>query len=53
MARTGILNLPTQQEQMLGGHAVLIVGYKDDTRQFIVRNSWSANWGLSGYFLMP
>ena len=53
MAKTGVLNMPGQGEQMLGGHAVLIVGYKDDTRQFIVRNSWSANWGQAGYFYMP
>jgi hypothetical protein len=34
----------------LGGHAVLIVGYDDANQCFIVKNSWGAGWGESGYF---
>ncbi len=38
-----------------GGHAILIVGYTDDTTvsgggYFVVRNSWGTGWGESGYF---
>ncbi|MBI4831846.1 MAG: fibronectin type III domain-containing protein [Candidatus Lindowbacteria bacterium] len=38
-----------------GGHAILIVGYTDDAQYngggyFIVKNSWGAGWGQSGYF---
>jgi C1A family cysteine protease len=52
-ARTGILNLPGKDEQLLGGHAVLAVGYDDATRRFYVRNSWGDAWGQKGYFTMP
>ena len=52
MAKKAILNLPQAGEKMLGGHAVLIVGYDDKTKRFTVRNSWSANWGDKGYFYM-
>lgn len=38
---------------MLGGHAVLAVGYDDTASQFIVRNSWGADWGDRGYCRMP
>lgn len=53
VAQTGELNLPTKGEQMVGGHAVLIVGYDNATQRFIVRNSWGDAWGAKGYFTMP
>lgn len=54
MAQNGILNIPNpDQEQVLGGHAVLVVGYNDETKKFKVRNSWSDKWGQNGYFEMP
>jgi C1A family cysteine protease len=54
VARTGIMPYPnTGRERLLGGHAVLLVGY-DKTRQvYIVRNSWGTGWGDRGYFYMP
>ncbi len=53
VAKTGIVPMPAQGEQVMGGHAVLAVGYDDAQRSFIVRNSWSAAWGQKGYCLMP
>jgi C1A family cysteine protease len=53
VAQTGIVPMPSTGEQVLGGHAVLCVGYDDSQQRFIVRNSWGADWGLAGYFLMP
>ncbi len=35
---------------LMGGHAVLMVGYNDTTRSFTCKNSWGASWGESGYF---
>jgi len=53
VASSGILNMPGPDEKMLGGHAVLCVGYDDGTQRFIVRNSWGTSWGQAGYFTMP
>jgi C1A family cysteine protease len=53
VAQTGVLNLPTSSEQVLGGHAVMAVGYDDVAQRFIIRNSWGTGWGLKGYFTMP
>jgi hypothetical protein len=44
--------------QLLGGHAVPIIGYIDDASQpgggvFIVQNSWGTGWGYKGFFYMP
>jgi C1A family cysteine protease len=53
VARTGRVPLPAPGDAPLGGHAVLIVGYDLAERNFLIRNSWGAGWGLKGYFLMP
>jgi len=54
VARTGVVPLPnTQIEQCKGGHAVLLVGYDDLKRHWIVRNSWGAQWGDQGYCYFP
>ena len=53
VAKTGIMPMPKPTEKALGGHAVVIVGYSDDSKQFIVRNSWGEGWGQKGYFTMP
>ena len=54
VAHTGIVSMPNEEnEELLGGHAVLVVGY-DDARQWaIVRNSWGEKWGDKGYFYLP
>lgn len=53
VAKTGIVNLPAKNESVLGGHAVLIVGYDVPSQRFIVRNSWGLSWGMKGYFTIP
>jgi C1A family cysteine protease len=53
VASTGVVPMPAPNEQVLGGHAVLAVGYDDSQQRFIVRNSWGPGWGMSGYFTLP
>jgi C1A family cysteine protease len=53
VAKSGVLNMPGPSEQMIGGHAVLAVGYDEASQRFIVRNSWGASWGKKGYFTIP
>jgi C1A family cysteine protease len=53
VARSGVLNMPTRNERVVGGHAVVAVGYDDTQRRFIIRNSWGTDWGQKGYFTMP
>jgi C1A family cysteine protease len=33
----------------LGAHAIVIVGWNDNTQSFIIKNSWGDSWGESGY----
>ena len=53
VAKTGTLNLPKPNETVLGGHAVVAVGYDESAKRMLVRNSWGADWGIKGYFTMP
>jgi len=54
VTRTGKVPMPIlSQESSLGGHAVMLVGYNDTKREFIVRNSWGRSWGDHGYFYLP
>lgn len=52
VSRTGVVPMPLRNERMLGGHAIMVVGYDDSKQRFIVRNSWG-NWGDKGYCYMP
>lgn len=53
VAETGMVPMPGFNESILGGHAVLAVGYDDSKQAIIVRNSWGTYWGDNGYFYMP
>jgi C1A family cysteine protease len=53
VAQTGIVPMPSPSDQVVGGHAVVLVGYDDAADRFRVRNSWGTGWGQQGYFEMP
>jgi C1A family cysteine protease len=53
VAQTGHASMPQTNEQVVGGHAVMAVGYDDQNQWFIVRNSWGTTWGMDGYFTLP
>ncbi len=48
-----VLPLPGAHEGVVGGHAVLAVGYDDKKQLFTFRNSWGSTVGEKGYFYMP
>lgn len=51
---TGIVPMPKiKQESYKGGHAILIIGYNDEKKQFLFQNSWGTHVGRSGYFFLP
>jgi C1A family cysteine protease len=53
VAKTGHATLPHSGDAVIGGHAVVGVGYDDARQWFIVRNSWGGQWGMNGYFTLP
>lgn len=50
---TGIIPMPKQSESVLGGHALLAIGYNQATQRFRFRNSWGTSWGQAGYGEIP
>lgn len=57
--RTGEIPFPKAGDALLGGHAVLAVGYEDarrvgrDRGALLIRNSWGRAWGDDGYGWLP
>ena len=52
--RSGICGMPQGAlDARHGRHALLLAGYDDARRIFIVRNSWGDDWGDAGYVYMP
>ncbi len=63
---TGKIPFPTSGEKIVGGHAVVAVGYDDDIEiensnpggmatsgALLIRNSWGNAWGEQGYGWLP
>ncbi len=63
---TGKIPFPTAGEKIVGGHAIMAVGYDDTmkikntsvgavetTGAFLIRNSWGQEWGAAGYGWLP
>ncbi len=53
VAETGVVPMPKKGEKVLGGHAVMAVGYNKKNKQMLVRNSWGEGWGQKGHCWMP
>jgi C1A family cysteine protease len=54
VAKTGRVPVPNvRNESLLGGHAILVLGYDDRRKSFFCRNSWGTSWGLRGDFYLP
>lgn len=45
--------IPMPSGQIIGGHAVLFVGYDDAKSRFKFKNSWGPSWGDNGYGYLP
>lgn len=55
-AVSGFVKRPTEKEiesADFGYHAMVVVGYSDETKFFLVRNSWGEHFGDKGYCYIP
>ena len=52
----GFIPMPSDEEMSegkSGNHAMVICGYNDEARFFVVRNSWGNGFGIKGYCYIP
>lgn len=49
----GMIPFPNASDRVLGGHAVMAVGYDDKKQALLIRNSWGTAWGMDGYGYLP
>lgn len=52
-APAGGLRVPAPLELIGEAHAVTLVGYDDDPRELLLRNSWGDSWGQAGHGRLP
>jgi C1A family cysteine protease len=56
---TGDIPFPSSGDSLLGGHAIVAVGYDDNKKigeckgALLIRNSWGTAWGENGYGWLP
>lgn len=51
--KTGVVSMPGFDEVVKGGHCICIVGFNQNTRTFIFRQSWGVSYGMKGYGTIP
>ena len=51
--KTGLVPVPGRRDRLIGGHAILAVGYQHARKLIIFRNSWGPAWGDHGYGYLP
>jgi C1A family cysteine protease len=51
--KTGVIPLPTRNDEVIGGHAVMAVGYDNGKGHLYFKNSWGTEWGDDGYGALP
>ncbi len=39
----------TKSSKKVGGHAVALVGFDDEKKAWLIKNSWGTTWGENGY----
>ena len=53
VAKTGAIPLPKTTETLLGGHAIVAIGYDDSKSLVKFHNSWGSDWGDKGCGYIP
>lgn len=47
--KNGVVSYPLNPNYSLGGHAICVVGYMENSKMIKFKNSWGEDWGKKGY----
>jgi C1A family cysteine protease len=50
---SAIMKMPGRKESIIGGHAICLVGFDEQTQLFKFKNCWGTEWGENGYGYIP
>lgn len=54
VARSGAVPMPDKDnDRVLGGHAMTLIGYDEEAEVYHVANSWGNEWGKGGFCTIP
>ena len=49
----GMIPVPKKNESPVGGHAMMICGYDNSKKAFLLQNSWGKSFGIDGFGYLP
>jgi GNAT superfamily N-acetyltransferase len=52
-AEQGVIEMPQEGADIVGSHAVTLIGYSDEEKRFKFINSWGEEWGDGGFGYLP
>lgn len=53
VAESGVIPMPGWLDRAVGGHALLCIGYDDESQMYLFQNSWGTDWGDEGLGYIP
>ena len=52
-ADNGVIAIPSEGDEIIDRHAIMILGYDDAKEMFTFANSWGTSWGEKGFGSLP
>jgi C1A family cysteine protease len=51
--KTGHIVMPSKDDDLIGGHSSILIGFNDSTNEYVFINTWGKTWGDGGFGYIP